>query len=160
MSKNARPSGCAKLAGEPDLYRIRVGDYRIIYQVNDPKLTVLVLSIAHRREIYRQWNTFASGVIRKKLHFVFVVATALCATPTRHVVVERRRKLGEGGCAVQLFTPAPHSSDRPQAGGYTGKPAREFSSGWFVVGPVASVAKFFTIESREKNRNFVETGVR
>jgi len=30
------------------------GDYRIIYQVNDPKLTVLVLSIAHRREIYRQ----------------------------------------------------------------------------------------------------------
>ena len=41
------------LAGEPDLYRIRVGDYRIIYQVTDPKLTVLVLSIAHRRDIYR-----------------------------------------------------------------------------------------------------------
>jgi hypothetical protein len=51
---NARRSGCAKLAGEPDLYRIRVGDYRIIYQVNDPRLTVQVLSIAHRREIYRQ----------------------------------------------------------------------------------------------------------
>jgi mRNA interferase RelE/StbE len=54
LTQNARPSGCVKLAGEPDLYRIRVGDYRIIYQVDDPKLTVLVLSIAHRREIYRQ----------------------------------------------------------------------------------------------------------
>ena len=54
LAQNARPSGCMKLAGEPDLYRVRVGDYRIIYQVNDPKLTVLVLSIAHRREIYRR----------------------------------------------------------------------------------------------------------
>jgi mRNA interferase RelE/StbE len=54
LGKNARPSGYVKLAGEPDLYRVRVGDYRIIYQVNDPKLIVLVLSIAHRREIYRR----------------------------------------------------------------------------------------------------------
>ncbi len=54
LRENARPSGCVKLAGEPDLYRIRVRDYRIIYQVNDPKLTVLVLSIGHRREIYRR----------------------------------------------------------------------------------------------------------
>jgi mRNA interferase RelE/StbE len=54
LEQNARPSGCLKLAGEPDLYRIRVGDYRIIYQVSDPRLTVLVLSIAHRREIYRR----------------------------------------------------------------------------------------------------------
>ena len=54
LAQNARPSGCVKLAGEPDLYRLRAGDYRIIYQVNDPKLTVLVLSIAHRREIYRR----------------------------------------------------------------------------------------------------------
>jgi mRNA interferase RelE/StbE len=54
LTKNARPSGCVKLAGEPDLYRIRVGNYRIICQVNDPKLTVLVLSIGHRREVYRR----------------------------------------------------------------------------------------------------------
>jgi mRNA interferase RelE/StbE len=53
LAQNARPSGCVKLAGEPDLYRVRVGNYRIIYQVDDPKLVVLVLSIAHRREIYR-----------------------------------------------------------------------------------------------------------
>jgi mRNA interferase RelE/StbE len=51
LEQNARPFGCVKLAGEPDLYRIRVGDYRIIYQVNDLKLTVLVLAIGHRREV-------------------------------------------------------------------------------------------------------------
>jgi len=54
LEQNARPSGCVKLAGEPDLYRIRVGDYRIIYQVNDLKLTVLVLAIGHRRDVYRR----------------------------------------------------------------------------------------------------------
>jgi len=54
LTQNARPSGCVKLAGQPDLYRVRVGNYRIIYQVNDPERTVLVLSIAHRREIYRR----------------------------------------------------------------------------------------------------------
>jgi len=53
LQESARPFGCLKLAGEPDLYRIRVGQYRIIYQVQDETLTVLVLSIGHRREIYR-----------------------------------------------------------------------------------------------------------
>ncbi len=54
LAQNARPSGCVKLAGEPDLYRVRVGDYRIVYQVNDTRLTLLVLSIGHRREVYRR----------------------------------------------------------------------------------------------------------
>jgi mRNA interferase RelE/StbE len=53
LQEDARPFGCLKLAGEPDLYRLRVGQYRIIYQVQDETLTVLVLSIGHRREIYR-----------------------------------------------------------------------------------------------------------
>jgi mRNA interferase RelE/StbE len=53
LEEDARPSGCLKLAGERHLYRIRVGQYRIVYQVQDETLTVLVLSIGHRREIYR-----------------------------------------------------------------------------------------------------------
>ena len=53
LAVDARPMGCVKLAGEPDLYRIRVGDYRVVYQVNDKVLTVLVTSIGHRRDIYR-----------------------------------------------------------------------------------------------------------
>jgi mRNA interferase RelE/StbE len=43
-----------KLAGAPDLYRIRVGDYRVVYQVNDATRRLLILSIAHRRDVYRR----------------------------------------------------------------------------------------------------------
>jgi mRNA interferase RelE/StbE len=54
LEQEARPAGCVKLAGLPDLYRIRVGDYRVIYQVKDSERVVLVLSIGHRREVYRR----------------------------------------------------------------------------------------------------------
>ena len=53
LSNNPRPSGCEKLAGADDLYRIRVGDYRIIYEIQEEVLLVLVVKIGHRREIYR-----------------------------------------------------------------------------------------------------------
>jgi mRNA interferase RelE/StbE len=48
-----RPSGCKKLEGASDLYRIRVGDYRVIYEVQDERLLILVIEVGHRREIYR-----------------------------------------------------------------------------------------------------------
>jgi mRNA interferase RelE/StbE len=48
-----RPLGCIKLEGEPDAYRIRIGDYRVIYLIDDSQKTVEVIRIAHRREIYR-----------------------------------------------------------------------------------------------------------
>ena len=53
LSANPRPPDCTKLQGASDLYRIRVGDYRIIYQIQDDVLLVLVIEIGHRREIYR-----------------------------------------------------------------------------------------------------------
>ena len=52
LSDDPRPPGCRKLAGTSDRYRIRVGDYRIIYRIDDGKVTVLVLVIGHRREVY------------------------------------------------------------------------------------------------------------
>jgi mRNA interferase RelE/StbE len=52
LATNPRPPGCCKLAGTSDRYRIRVGDYRIIYRVDDGKVVVLVLLIGHRREVY------------------------------------------------------------------------------------------------------------
>jgi mRNA interferase RelE/StbE len=48
-----RPHGCSKLSGTQDIYRVRVGDHRIVYQVMDHRLLVLVVDIGHRREIYR-----------------------------------------------------------------------------------------------------------
>ena len=53
LESNPHPPGSLKLQGEDELYRVRVGDYRIIYQVKDTVLIVLVVEIGHRREIYR-----------------------------------------------------------------------------------------------------------
>lgn len=47
------PAGCKKLHGSEDAYRIRVGDYRIIYTVDDGVLVVAIERIRHRREVYR-----------------------------------------------------------------------------------------------------------
>ena len=48
-----RPSGSEKLSGD-DKYRIRQGTYRVLYEIDDATLTVTVVKIAHRREVYRK----------------------------------------------------------------------------------------------------------
>jgi mRNA interferase RelE/StbE len=53
LETHPRPSGCRKLSGSDDIFRLRLGDYRIIYRVEDEKLVVLVIEIGHRRDIYR-----------------------------------------------------------------------------------------------------------
>ncbi|BFU93578.1 MAG: Addiction module antitoxin (fragment) [Nitrospira sp.] len=53
LQHDPRPAGVKKLAGGDDLYRIRKGDYRIIYMIQDKELTVLVLKIGDRKEVYR-----------------------------------------------------------------------------------------------------------
>ncbi|MGD0768767.1 MAG: type II toxin-antitoxin system RelE/ParE family toxin [Tepidisphaeraceae bacterium] len=53
LAENPRPSGCVRLSGQSHLWRIRVGDYRVLYEIQDQQLVVLVVSVAHRREAYR-----------------------------------------------------------------------------------------------------------
>jgi mRNA interferase RelE/StbE len=52
LSLNPRPHSCSKLVGR-DGWRIVVGNYRVIYEVNDKDRTITVLHIGHRRDIYR-----------------------------------------------------------------------------------------------------------
>lgn len=54
LSVNSRPRGVEKLKGEADLYRIRVGDYRVIYSIQDDVLIVTVVRVADRRDAYRR----------------------------------------------------------------------------------------------------------
>ncbi len=54
LANNPRPSGCRKLQGSEDAFRIRVGDYRIIYTVNDAVLILAIERVRHRREVYRR----------------------------------------------------------------------------------------------------------
>jgi len=53
LAENPRPQGIKKLAGEEDLFRLRVGDYRIIYQIQEKRLVVLVVGVGHRADVYR-----------------------------------------------------------------------------------------------------------
>ena len=53
LAENPRPLGAIKLQGEERTYRVRVGDYRVIYDIHDDKLIVLVLRVAHRKDAYR-----------------------------------------------------------------------------------------------------------
>lgn len=53
LADDPRPAGAVKLTGEDELYRVRVGDYRIVYQVQDRALLVLVVRVGHRRDVYR-----------------------------------------------------------------------------------------------------------
>ena len=53
LADNPRPHGAEKLAGRDARYRVRVGDYRIIYEIHDDQLRVLVVAIGDRKDVYR-----------------------------------------------------------------------------------------------------------
>jgi mRNA interferase RelE/StbE len=53
LADEPRPQGVEKLSGADALYRVRVGDYRIIYEIRDDQLVVTVIKVGHRRDVYR-----------------------------------------------------------------------------------------------------------
>lgn len=53
LAENPRPRGVEKLAGQENLYRVRAGDYRIIYQIHDNLLLIVVVRIGKRGDVYR-----------------------------------------------------------------------------------------------------------
>ena len=55
LAKSPRPSGSIKLQGEKNLWRIRIGDYRVIYAIDDPGGIVDVSVVRHRRDVYRNF---------------------------------------------------------------------------------------------------------
>jgi mRNA interferase RelE/StbE len=52
LSKDPRPSGCEKLTGQ-ERFRVRQGRYRIVYSIQDKDLTVWIVKVGHRKDIYR-----------------------------------------------------------------------------------------------------------
>jgi len=53
LEGDPRPRGSKKLQGGGELWRVRVGDYRIVYEIQDSLLAVLVARVGHRRDVYR-----------------------------------------------------------------------------------------------------------
>jgi mRNA interferase RelE/StbE len=54
LAGDPRPAGCRKLSGYDDVYRVRVGTYRVIYEIDGARIVVVVLKIGHRRDVYRR----------------------------------------------------------------------------------------------------------
>ena len=57
LAENPRPPGCKKLVGYDNLYRVRVGDWRVVYAIEADRLIVLVLEVEHRSRAYRSMRT-------------------------------------------------------------------------------------------------------
>ena len=53
LAENPRPTGCRKITGSKSDWRIRIGDYRVIYEIDEKAKTVKVMRVRHRREAYR-----------------------------------------------------------------------------------------------------------
>ncbi|WP_295385613.1 type II toxin-antitoxin system RelE/ParE family toxin [uncultured Thiodictyon sp.] len=53
LASDPRKPGTRKLEGSESLYRLRVGDYRVIYEIQDARLIIVVVKVGHRREVYR-----------------------------------------------------------------------------------------------------------
>jgi mRNA interferase RelE/StbE len=53
LAAEPRPVGCRRLVATDELYRVRVVDYRIVYEVRDGQLVVAVVKVGHRRDVYR-----------------------------------------------------------------------------------------------------------
>jgi mRNA interferase RelE/StbE len=53
LSIDPRPPGVVKLSGEENLYRVRAGDYRIVYSIQDAALLVLIVKVGDRKDVYR-----------------------------------------------------------------------------------------------------------
>jgi mRNA interferase RelE/StbE len=52
LEKTPRPTGCIKLKGENG-YRMRIGNYRVLYEINDKSKEIIIYKVAHRKEAYR-----------------------------------------------------------------------------------------------------------
>lgn len=53
LRQNPRPIGIVKLQNKEDIYRIRVGDYRVVYEIDDAVKSIVITRVRHRREAYR-----------------------------------------------------------------------------------------------------------
>ena len=53
LSTDPHPPGCRKLAGHADVFRVRIGRYRVLYSIEDRRLIIIILKVADRKDVYR-----------------------------------------------------------------------------------------------------------
>jgi mRNA interferase RelE/StbE len=55
LAKNPMPAGASKLRGTDNMYRVRQGDYRIVYSIENRQLIIIIVRVAHRKDAYKNW---------------------------------------------------------------------------------------------------------
>jgi len=55
LVKNPMPAGASKLRGTDNMYRVRQGDYRIVYSIENRQLIIIIVRVAHRKDAYKNW---------------------------------------------------------------------------------------------------------
>jgi len=53
LATDPRPSGCRKLSGHDDVFRVRIGRYRVLYSIENRRLVIIVLKVGDRKDVYR-----------------------------------------------------------------------------------------------------------
>ena len=53
LKDNPKPSGCRKITGSENDYHVRIGDYRVIYEIDEKNKQIIILAVGHRKDIYR-----------------------------------------------------------------------------------------------------------
>ncbi len=53
LAEDPFPANVKKMAGEEHTYRLRIGDYRVVYEIHDRRLVILILRVGHRKDVYR-----------------------------------------------------------------------------------------------------------
>lgn len=54
LARDPRPRGCRRLRGFEDVFRIRVGRYRVLYSIEKREIVIVILKVGHRRDVYRR----------------------------------------------------------------------------------------------------------
>lgn len=67
LTKNPRPNGVEKLSQQPGLWRVRVGDYRVIYWIDDAVSVVIALIVRHRKDAYRDLDKLDASIVAATL---------------------------------------------------------------------------------------------
>ncbi|HLL88252.1 MAG TPA: type II toxin-antitoxin system RelE/ParE family toxin [Tepidisphaeraceae bacterium] len=53
LASHPRPSGCKRLVGRTEMWRVRIGDYRVVYRIDDDREFLIITVVGHRRDVYR-----------------------------------------------------------------------------------------------------------
>lgn len=66
LADDPRPAGARKIKGQDDCFRLRQGDYRLVYAVIDDRLVILIVRAGHRKDVYKSMESLANRIAKSR----------------------------------------------------------------------------------------------